>query len=286
MRRIVVLFSVLFAAAGMLKAQNYEKVLKTDSTSWISYHRELESSIKDLAFVKSINDTNYLYFAFGIDYSYDPSFVGTLREDDGRLWITYADNPDNEYLLMDMNLEVGDEFVFDEENNITGTVMEVLHENGRKIIVFDRVSYRWFQEPCMFIEGVGRNIMGFQHYDDYDRSYQSCKYENQELVYSTENTHFIDCEMITDGLSDNVDEVNRIEIYPNPVQTSTNVTINTDLDELYCISFYNNNGVLVKTKTTKSKINNIPIDDLNSGMYFIKVFTKKKEIYKTIIIAK
>ena len=95
MRKIVVLFSVLFAAAGMLKAQNYEKVLKTDSTSWISYHRELESSIKDLAFVKSINDTNYLYFAFGIDYSYDPSFVGTLREDDGRLWITYADNPDN-----------------------------------------------------------------------------------------------------------------------------------------------------------------------------------------------
>lgn len=267
MKKIVVLFSVLFAAAGMLKAQNYEKVLKTDSTSWISYHRELESSIKDLAFVKSINDTNYLYFAFGIDYSYDPSFVGTLREDDGRLWITYADNPDNEYLLMDMNLEVGDEFVFDEENNITGTVMEVLHENGRKIIVFDRVSYRWFQEPCMFIEGVGRNIMGFQQFDDYDRSYQSCKYDDQEIAYSTTNTHFMECEFVTDVVNENAEDVNQIEIYPNPA----NGKVIIEGIEAAEVQIYNAIGQCMASVTGKGEPLTIDISNLPAGVYFVNI---------------
>lgn len=267
MRKIVVLFSVLFAAAGMLKAQNYEKVLKTDSTSWISYHRELESSIKDLAFVKSINDTNYLYFAFGIDYSYDPSFVGTLRENDGRLWITYADNPDNEYLLMDMNLEVGDEFVFDEENNITGTVMEVLHENGRKIVVFDRVSYRWFQEPCMFIEGVGRNIMGFQQFDDYDRSYQSCKYDDQEIAYSTTNTHFMECEFVTDVVNENAEDVNQIEIYPNPA----NGKVIIEGIEAAEVQIYNAIGQCMASVTGKGEPLTIDISNLPAGVYFVNI---------------
>ena len=267
MKKIVVLFSVLFAAAGMLKAQNYEKVLKTDSTSWISYHRELESSIKDLAFVKSINDTNYLYFAFGIDYSYDPSFVGTLREDDGRLWITYADNPDNEYLLMDMNLEVGDEFVFDEENNITGTVVEVVYENGRKIVVFDRVSYRWFQEPCMFIEGVGRNIMGFQQFDDYDRSYQSCKYDDQEIAYSTTNTHFMECEFVTDVVNENAKDVNQIEIYPNPA----NGKVIIEGIEAAEVQIYNAIGQCMASVTGKGEPLTIDISNLPAGVYFVNI---------------
>ena len=267
MKKMVVLFSVLFAAAGMLKAQNYEKVLKTDSTSWISYHRELESSIKDLAFVKSINDTNYLYFAFGIDYSYDPSFVGTLREDDGRLWITYADNPDNEYLLMDMNLEVGDEFVFDEENNITGTVVEVVYENGRKIVVFDRVSYRWFQEPCMFIEGVGRNIMGFQQFDDYDRSYQSCKYDDQEIAYSTTNTHFMECEFVTDVVNENAKDVNQIEIYPNPA----NGKVIIEGIEAAEVQIYNAIGQCMASVTGKGEPLTIDISNLPAGVYFVNI---------------
>lgn len=276
--------SIMTIIANNMHAQIYEKVLKVDSTSWITYHRELEYTMKDLAYCKSINGTNYLCFAFGFDWSY-PSLVGTLREDDGRLWVTYTDDPDNEVLIMDMNLEIGDKFVFDAYNNIIGTVVEVRHENGRKIIVFDRPSNNWYQEPIMFIEGVGRNIMSWEQYGDWDYSYQSCKYDSQELVYSTQNTHFRDCEIITDFTYEHLVGNQDIEVYPNPAKNEVVININNN-EALFAIQVFNVNGVLVKSMTSIVEKTVIPINDLRSGTYIIKVTTHEQELYKEFLISK
>ena len=163
--KTILLLLLLTIVFGNLQAQTYENVLKADSTSWISWHRELEYTMRHVIFVKQTNGIYNLYISTSLGNYTDTYFVGTLREDDGRLWITYQDLPNNEYLLMDMNLEVGDEFAFDIYNNNVGTVSEIRYENGRKIIVFDRVSNKWYQENLMFVEGIGRNIIGFLHYD-------------------------------------------------------------------------------------------------------------------------
>ena len=267
--KTVLLLLLLTIVFGNLQAQTYENVLKADSTSWISWHRELEYTMKDLAYVKNVNGINYLYFAFAFDDPgfFYPNLVGTLRESDGQLWITYTNDPGNEYLIMDMNLEVGDEFVFD-SFNYTGTVVETRYENGRKIIVFDRPSYNWYREPIMFIEGVGRNIMSWEQYGDWDYSYQSCKYDSQELVYSTQNTHFRDCEIITDYTDEHFGGNQGIEVYPNPAQNTVSITFSDGID-CQSVEIYAIDGRLLKSQS--SNCETVNISSLKSGVYVMKV---------------
>ena len=279
--KTVLLLLLLTIVFGNLQAQTYENVLKADSTSWISWHRELEYTMKDLAYVKNVNGINYLYFAFAFDDPgfFYPNLVGTLRESDGQLWITYTNDPGNEYLIMDMNLEVGDEFVFD-SFNYTGTVVETRYENGRKIIVFDRPSYNWYREPIMFIEGVGRNIMSWEQYGDWDYSYQSCKYDSQELVYSTQNTHFRDCEIITDFTYEHLGDNQGIEVYPNPIKNTVNIAF-PDGAGCQSVEIYAIDGRLVKQHGFN--LGTIDVSGLNSGVYVMKVRSGDgKEFYTRV----
>ena len=270
--------SIMTIIANNMHAQIYEKVLKVDSTSWITYHRELEYTMKDLAYCKSINGTNYLCFAFGFDWSY-PSLVGTLREDDGRLWVTYTDDPDNEVLIMDMNLEIGDKFVFDAYNNIIGTVVEVRHENGRKIIVFDRPSYNWYQEPIMFIEGVGRTIMPWEQYGDWNKNYLSCKFDGQELAYSTPNEHFRDCDIITEG-TDEFSKDNHLDVFPNPATDILSIV--TYDANCHSVEIFSLDGRLVKAQS--ANFDAIDISSLAPGLYVIKVRMKDGREYNERIV--
>lgn len=280
-----VLFLLLLAVVSKveIRAQNitYEKILKTDSTSWVSYHRELFGPMKDCAYVKNSGDSHLLYIIYGIGYLTEEYFVGNLREEDGRLWITYSENPDNEYLLMDMNLEVGDEFVFDMDNNITANVSEIRYENDRKIIVFDQTSVFWFDEPFMFIEGVGRNIMTFDRYGGPDRHYQSCKYDDQELVFSTSNLHFENCEYQTTSV-DNFSD-NSLMIYPNPAKDFFTVSLNNS-HEPFVINIFNSNGALVKTAQGYCDKTKITSEQLENGLYLLEVIYCNQLIHKKIII--
>lgn len=290
MKHIVkkVLFFLLIAVVGKveIRAQNdtYEKILKTDSTSWVSYHRELFGPMKDCAYVKNSGDSHLLYIIYGIGYLTEEYFVGNLREEDGRLWITYSEDPDNEYLLMDMNLEVGDEFVFDMYNNITANVIEIRYENGRKIIVFDQTSVFWFDEPFMFIEGVGRNVMTFDSYGGADRHYQSCKFDNEELIYSTDNQNFENCEYQTLSVN-SFSEKNTLEIYPIPAQDEFVVNL-FDSHEPYIISIFNSNGVLVKTEQCNKGKNTFSSENLKNGIYIVKAFISNKVLYNKLVINK
>ena len=290
MKHIVkkVLFFLLIAVVGKMeiRAQNdtYEKILKTDSTSWISYHWELFGPMKDCAYVKNSGDSHLLYFIYGIGYLTEVYFVGNLREENGRLWITYSEDPDNEYLLMDMNLEVGDEFVFDMYNNITANVIEIRYENGRKIIVFDQTSVFWFDEPFMFIEGVGRNVMTFDSYGGADRHYQSCKFDNEELIYSTDNQNFENCEYQT--LSVNAfSKKDTFEVYPIPAQDEFVVNL-FDSHEPYIISIFNSNGVLVKAEQCNKGKNTFSSENLKNGIYIVKAIISNKVLYNKLVINK
>lgn len=269
-KKLILFLLLAMAGMGNTRAQvaQYESVLKADSTSWISYHRELEFTMKDLAYVKNANGTNCLVFVFGYGYGTyigESSLVGTLREEDGRLWITYTEDPDNEFLLMDMNLEVGDEFVF--SAYYTGTVVEVRYEDGRKIIVFDRPSYNWYQEPIMFIEGVGRNIMTFDRYGDWDRNYQPCKYDGSEWAYSTPNHHFTDCEIETVSVDENGEDAGRVEIHPNPTDGQVDIS-GTDLKSA---EVYNAIGQHVASAQADGGRLTVDLSGEPAGVYFVSV---------------
>ncbi|MDD4374374.1 MAG: hypothetical protein PHG67_10690 [Bacteroidales bacterium] len=169
------------------ETESFQAVLNVDSVSWNMANAQLFGlvafDIYCLSYPDSVYSNVYINF-YDIPYFYE----GKLREDPntGKLW--YKNTYNNERLLVDMSLTVGDTFeVF---TNEWSTVEDVYYLDGRKIIQFDLYSNLW-KENLLFIEGVGRNIGLW--YGDY-LNYTSCKYDNDQLVYVNQNTSlFIGC---------------------------------------------------------------------------------------------
>ncbi len=71
-----------------------------------------------------------------------------------------------------------------------------------------------------------------------------------------------------------------INIFPNPTTSTINIQVNNKL-KLQKASIYNLQGKLIKT--FKNNLNQLLINSLNSGLYFIKIETNKGTIVKKII---
>lgn len=270
-----VLFLLLLAAANMVRGQKYEYVLKTDSTSWDSYHWELEGIMRDHAFVKKVGNEHLLYYSYG-----NYQIVGRIREENGRLWLTYSEDPNNQILVYDMNLEVGDEFNM--KDSVT-YVREIRYEYGRKIIVFDYKSNRWFNEPLMFIEGVGRNFMTFDRFGDRDQSYLPCKYDGEDLTYSTDNSHFENCEFITTSTPEFIDKP-QLLIYPNPAKDKIIVCTDALQNEPITIVLMDYSGLILKTLSCYGDKMVISTEGLIGGLYLVQMIGQQCVNYKRIII--
>ena len=109
--------------------------------------------------------------------------------------------------------------------------------------------------------------------------------DGQELAYSTPNTHFRDCEIITDYTYEHLVGNQDIEVYPNPAKNEVVININNN-EALFAIQVFNVNGALVKSMTSNVEKTVIPINDLLSGTYIIKVTTHEQELYKEFLISK
>ncbi len=276
--RSKVLLLFLLLAAGATKAQNYETILKTDSTSWITCHLELEFRTEGHAYVN--NRDSLLYYDATGDTDY--YCVGRLREDAGRLWITYSEHPSEEILLMDMNLEEGDEFLVTPYR--VAHVVETSYENGRKVIAFDFVSPFWGGEPLKFIEGVGRNYMLFEWYDNIDGDYQSCKYDGDELVYSTANPLFDGCRYDNTSIDEPSREDGIMKVYPNPAHNEVRVCFADSQDLPQEISVLNPWGMIMKTIPVTSGRSILFVEDLCSGVYVIKAVCRNRVLTEKIVI--
>lgn len=276
MKKIAMLFFALISLQA--RAQNYNAILKSDSTSWITYRLELETREEGHAFVNK-KDSLLYYAPYGHTDYY---CVGRMREADGRLWIAFNGSLSEETLLVDMNLEEGDEFL------VTGYhvahVVETSRKNGRKVIVFDYISPYWGGEPLKFIEGVGRNYPIFEWYADIDRNYHSCKFDGDELVYSTNNLLFEDCKYNFASVGELSDENKVMKIFPNPARDEVYVhfaSIQEIPFEIIVLDFF---GKVVKTIPVTGYSIILPVDDLSSGIYVIKAFFQEIVLTNKLII--
>ena len=72
-----------------------------------------------------------------------------------------------------------------------------------------------------------------------------------------------------------IDNLNNIEIYPNPTFGSFNIKINNnELTDCKAI-IYNTDGKLIKEITLNNNVNLIDISNLTKGIYFVKVINNK-----------
>jgi len=97
---------------------------------------------------------------------------------------------------------------------------------------------------------------------------------NQDISSSLEAWLFF--QQNTGSLSIENNVVNDFKIYPNPSSDRINIS---DVSEGFKFEIYNLEGKLVK----KGEYNDIPIDELDNGIYIIKIISKHKLIFKRII---
>lgn len=266
---ITIILTVIlnFSILQISNAQNYQAVLKTDSTSWTMATQQLFGIELGLCYTKTIMDSLFSNVYYTGDYP-SPDLIGKLREDvtTGKLWFT-SSYSDTEYLIMDMGLKIGDIFEFRE--GFSSQVDSIYYLEGRKVIQFEYFSTRW-DEPIRFIEGAGPNNI-FSTENDIDWFYMSCKFDQEELAYVNSNIHFIGCMPDPTGLSENNNLQNEMSIYPNPVTNTSYIELSEQLSGYKTIEIYNLLGKLCHSVSLTEGVSRIELKNtgFKTGVYIV-----------------
>ncbi len=259
-----------------MSAQNYQPVLKTDSTSWTIAHQELFGIVLDVFYTNTFQDSTFSH-VYSNDLYYP--YKGKLRENavEGKLWFTQADS-NVEYLIMDMSLQIGD--TFEIKPGLWSQVDSIYYLDEKKVIQFDLFSSRW-NEPIRFIEGAGPNN-NFSVTYDFDWFYMTCKYDHDILDYVNQNSLFIGCMPDPTGVKEKSDLKNEITFYPNPCSGTLNINIsNFNMTKISIIDLYGRVLNQIYLQNASSLIN---LNDLTNGVYFIKAEIGNSVFTKTLII--
>tara|TARA_B100000809_G_scaffold9483_2_gene8983 strand:- start:4508 stop:6481 length:1974 start_codon:yes stop_codon:yes gene_type:complete len=214
--------------------------------------------------------------------------VGHIRQDTNNTQAWYKSVADTtEYLIMDLNLAIGDTFVVKYFSNpTTANVINVDTINGRKRILLDySFGNGLVTENLTFIEGIGPNASLFFQSDDminpinHQYSFLTCnKKVNGNMVFSyyqdTSECYSNTTVNINTETSNNI----ALNIYPNP--TSGLLYID-QLDNIKKIKLIDITG---KTIYENSKnLEKINLTSFNTGIYILKVETHNRSFYQKII---
>ncbi len=250
-----------------------------------------------------VNQTEYKKVFLKAEYRQE-SVVGFVRESTGhdRLW--FLNSLDNqEHLIMDLALEVGDTFdtFYEADCSINGQggglakVVEITNIEGRKTIILDRgFGGGFICDSLKFIEGVGPNSSFFFQttgldYDIYGIGYKLCR------VYHDDTLSFpVLPELDLCGLPTSVDDANypieKFSIVPNPVNEEFDLTRNTTVPlpiSPVFLSLFDLNGKRILQKVLDNTlINPINISHLPGGCYLYRISTKNTIVQTGKIIKK
>ena len=182
LKEIFSLCLMLFFSCSYSSAQEYPTILGAQNTKWKAPFCNLDQTfIRENTTLDNdqmvINGMNYTAvgttFSGGIDFNLNPATSnGFIRENttEGKVWFmgvveTMSGLDTIEYLVMDLSLEVGDEFIihgaFGEE--IVSVVDSIYFDSNQKHV---QTNYtHWNNNNALtFIEGIGTNYgLAYMH---------------------------------------------------------------------------------------------------------------------------
>ncbi|MCB9335785.1 MAG: T9SS type A sorting domain-containing protein [Flavobacteriales bacterium] len=253
-----------------------------DSTIFNMVHEVWDYSWTDLVLISgdtAAKSQAYNNVYYKEQFSSQFELAGHIRQDstNTRAWYKSIEDT-SEYLIMDLNLNIGDTFVVRFSTPTNAIVTNVDTINGRKRIVLDYLYGGGFiNEYLTFIEGIGPNASFFFQSDnkttpvDYLFGFLPCS----KQINGTSVFHYfpddIDCSNSLTAVS-SIKNNSQLSIYPNPVKDVLRIETTEQIEQ---ISIYNINGSLVRT------INNeqngwINVAGLSKGMYFMTIKTETR----------
>lgn len=281
-----VLLLLLFIAAVGSKAQDYQSYFGADSTRLNVYVICIDFTP---TFFLSFNSTDtvlmngqvYLqgtpHGKYGSHFEYEDFY---FREDTitGKLY-RYFPILDEEVLLCDMSLMVGDTFSFSDQWGVHHAIVEsISFESGRKVIHFTNIY--GFNDGLTFYEGIFPSYypIGFSEDSNYGcDNFLLCEYKDGEQVF--DNPEYNSC-YIDNVLSIQEQCQKPIKVYPMPIRAMDFITIET-FEPIKSIQLFDIMGREVQIINNQISHNlwqmNIP--SCINGIYFIKTTLKKGDYY-------
>jgi hypothetical protein len=270
-----VLFLLLLAVAGSAKAQEYESYFGADSTrlnvlqyciDWVTTgYMEINT-----ANTVHINGHDYLHATPRGFFFENADLYFREETSTGRLYRYFPIIDEEEVLLCDMTLTVGDTFYHIDYWGMAhpSVVESVSFENGRKVIRF-ALPYLPWHDALTFREGIFPNNFPIGYLDYYDcENNLLCEYKDGEQVF--ENPEYNICYI--DETSVQEQDLQHVSLYPNPAKE----TMLIEGAKVAEVQVYNALGQLVKTfKNT----NEIPVAALPQGVYLLRITDTDGKVY-------
>ena len=209
---------------------------------------------------------------------------GAYRNDENQVYYCKWNGAsyDDEVLLYDYDLEVGDFFLDDSDHPMQVTeVSTIIDNNGisRKKISF---SFSGLTDVTEFwIEGVGSN-RGFMHVGQWEADHDSdgemyhllCYHVNDDVIFVNPEYNTCDIDEIEENSIDN------ISIYPNPANEVIKILNDNNLN-ITSIEIIDLTGRTVISTENCEEIN---ISELSEGQYFVKISGETTIVKKLFII--
>jgi len=233
-----------------------------------------------------INDLKHqkLYQSYDSLFS-DYQYIGALRYDSRKVFFNDLYNAQNNYLLYNYNLIVGDtaiiyRSIFGNFHTILVTVdsIDEIELNGSQLKRFF-VNYSKYSniETDIWIEGMGSinhgllNESCFSATGCYKTSYLLCYYENNELAFNDPSFNTCFKETIIDGFVDK--RYNQYKIFPSVLDSYVPLTI-VSQKTINQITIYDIRGSLIYTKKHDEMNINLDLNQLKNGFYVISINDK------------
>lgn len=143
-----------------------------------------------------------------------------------------------------------------------------------------------------YISGTDAHLRHFKRWD-FTKTFQD---QTDSLkLWITQRVAWMDANMpgncTISGAAHNIPPYNVLTVYPNPAKDGLNILINDYVKEDFSVQLIDMFGRIVMKysgeKYTKDKISlSIPLSNLSSGIYYLRLSSKNLDITKNIIITK
>ena len=281
--RILTMLALLLMAGGVtMQAQEYESYFGTDSTrlnvlqyciDWVSTGY-MEINTADTIHV---NGHDYLHATPRGFFFENAELYFREETSTGRLYRYFPMIDEEEVLLCDMSLTVGDTFYQISNWGMAhpSVVESVSFENGRKVIRFALPVYPW-HDALTFREGIFPNNFPIGYLDYFDcENNLLCEYKDGEQVF--ENPEYNTCYI--DETSVQEQDLQHISLYPNPAKE----TVLIEGAKAAEVQVYNVFGQLVKTVKDSHEIN---MAGLPQGVYLLRIADTEGRSHKARVAVK
>lgn len=286
--KLILVFCLLISLLSFGQG-NYKSFIHSGITKWLYYSPQDGCMIEEVdAYGDTIiNQITYkklwdIYFVpqppyINVnqqwrDYS---QFVGLTNffirqsNDSSKLYLLDGNN-NVEYLVADMNLKVGDEFIFPKLGS--DTVESIIYENGLKRILFKNFNAAW--DNLAFIEGIGinRNFFRLMAYGSYP-TILVC-YSNSSFFFNTQACGCIDTK---------IEEIDADTYKIKKLSDLVEISFDRIAQRTWEVFDIYGRGMQKSSGVNQQSIQ-LPITGFRRGIYLLRIYNLDNKEYRSLKI--